>query len=191
MLIGLAAPGCHKDSQPIISPLSNASRVFPNTLGSQFVYAVFDSISMSSDTVTVTIASRKTLSDKKQVTLWEYNYGTHKDSEYVMFWGDTVQILNKLTQPSLKTILIFPLMPGKNWNGVNKWETYRVIGKEAVTTGAGHFPDAILVEKQWKLLNDYGRELLWFVRDIGFVKKHRVEMGFSIVNRRWELISYQ
>ena len=191
LLIPLLLISCRKKSTVTRSHENQVLEYFPNSIGSRFIYFYFDSLSMHSDTVTVSIVDTITYDNIKQLTVWEYIYSSKIDTRYVYSSGDTVKIYNDLENWWINTTYLFPLEIGKGWRGGFINDTSTVVDQVSITVPAGEFANTFLIEETWGALNEYGYILTWFVPEVGIVKKLNWQRGWSSWAREtWELIGY-
>jgi len=164
---------------------------FPNTIGSRFVYSHFDSISMSSDTITASIVDTFSSNHQGAVSVWEYRWNSSTHTGKVYYYGDTVRVHHDEISGSGYTIYVFPLEIGKGWKAGFIPDTSTVIDKVSVSVPAGEFAGAFLIERGWSGPNVCGDELIWLAPTVGVVKKHHRGWLFGQVsNQTWELIEY-
>jgi len=162
---------------------------FPTRTGSQWTYAVYDSLAQRRDTLVVTIFGQTVLTGNIPAWIWQLAYRSRIDTQYVSISGDTVRFYlgySQWTQPNY----LFPLWLSKVWQLV-PMESTTVTQIGWVETPAGSFPNAYLVEKEWRGYNDYGTLRTWLVPNIGIVKLHRRGTSFGWANVLWELMGYR
>src|SRR5580693_4288199 len=88
---------CHKNAE---NPYS--SKYFPNDVGDTWVYDVTDSSQSTINnpsppshySVKVSITGIKKLLDGKDAAVWQYQYPSGNDTNYVRITGDTVKIFD-------------------------------------------------------------------------------------------------
>ena len=80
--------GCRKDSD-VTGPM--AGPYFPNAVGNEWHYAVYDSLSRQASALTVRVVGTAALSDGQPATVWRYTFTTRIDTQYVTIRGDTVR----------------------------------------------------------------------------------------------------
>jgi len=163
---------------------------FPNKIGDEWTYFYYDSLTSSSDTVTVKIVSEIKLDDTRHIKIWEYQYQTKTDTNYVEISGDTVKIYKHLTTQWENTKLVFPLFVGKVWKGDFVNDSSIVKDKLSISLNGHSFPNCYKIEEAWGGFNDYGRVMTWYVPEVGIVKKHYSIWGFAFSNEYWELLNY-
>lgn len=166
---------------------------FPNSRGSVWGYVRFDSVANSTDSVRIHVMDDILLPGKVAAKIWtRISFPSVAiDTVYVGRSNDTVRIYRLSTDLWNNTKYVFPLQVGKRWLGDFAGDSSVVTQVGLLTTPAGTFTNGFLVEESWGLLNDYGRVETWLVPNVGIVKLHRKEHGFTgFVNERWELLFY-
>lgn len=119
-LITIAVYAC-KDSSTNNSASSEFTvDQFPLTVGSTWMYDVYDSVAMKRDTLNVRIAGNTKLSDSTPATIWEYKYTQRTDTLYVTHATNTVFFYPSSSttytgKPLPQYELIFPFVSGNHW----------------------------------------------------------------------------
>ncbi|MBI5471104.1 MAG: hypothetical protein HY961_02030 [Ignavibacteriae bacterium] len=162
---------------------------FPNTRGTQWTYARFDSLASRRDTVVVTVFGQVTFNGRP-ATIWQQAARSRTDTIYVSVSGDTVRMYNFPFSSSTNSKYIFPLYVGKGWRGDFLYDSSTVTLNGAIPTPAGQFTNGFLVQEEWSTFNDYGHFETWLVPRVGIVKQYRREWGFGLQKETWELLSY-
>jgi hypothetical protein len=178
---------CHKKST---CPRHGELPDFPNTIGSRFVYSHFDSLSMTSDTITASIVDTFSSNHQGAVSVWEYRWNSSTRTGKVYYYSDTVMVHDDAISGLGYTIYVFPLEIGKGWKDGLILDTSTVIDRVPVCVPAGIFAGAFLIERRWSGLQVFGHELIWLVPRVGIVKKHHWGWSFGWANQTWELIEY-
>lgn len=173
-----------KDSST--SPNTSSTDIFPNKLGSNWIYAHHDSLSHLSDTLTVTIVGATTLSNNQSAMIWQYRRSTNIDTVYVFNAGDTVRFVTN----THSFRILFPLQIGSKWGGDYLNDTIRILQKAPISVVAGTFADSYEIQETWGGLNDYGQFTRWFVPNAGFVRIYHTGASFGMANETFELINY-
>jgi len=176
----------HTTEPPIQDDIVFEISEFPNTTGTEWTYAYYDSLSSTADTVKVIVHAQQ-----NGFRLWQYIYRDKIDSLYVQIEKDTVNIFNSYfssTYPA--AVFVFPIEEGSSWDGKMFTHKSEVIGRDTVITDAGEFTNAWLVREQWGALNDYGYINTWLVPNVGIVKKYHFGWSFGTANNTWELLEY-
>jgi hypothetical protein len=181
---------CHKKST---SPRHSELPDFPNTIGSRFVYLFYDSLSMSSDTVTVQIRDTVSSYPYGRATIWVYSWSSKVDTGFVFFVADTVKVGIDPMSCWRTSTYVFPLAVGKIWEGAFEGDTNVVLDRVPISISAGDFSDAFLIREAWVVMYEEGQVLTWFVPKVGIIKKHHKAMlsTFMTANETWELLDYE
>ncbi len=163
---------------------------FPNKVGDSWVYAVYDSLNSTVDTLTVNIVGTTT-GNGKDLTIWVRESNTYKDTLYVNVDNKTVYFYEDAFPNVADHIFVFPLEKGKIWTNPDQVRDSSIVkDKEAVSVPADNFTDAFRIERNWGGFNVYGYSITWFVENIGIVKMYRRIQGFDNIKETWELLSY-
>jgi hypothetical protein len=169
---------------------SMAVSEFPTSVGSQWTYAVFDSLAQQRDTLVVTVFGQTILPGNIPASIWQLAYRSYTDTLYVKVAGDTVQFYRYPHDQWTLPGYLFPLWLYKSWPS-SLMEYTQVVQISRVVTPAGEFPTAYVVEKVWSGFNDSGTLRTWLVPRIGIVKLHRKGVSFGAANVVWELLGYR
>ncbi len=198
-LIVLLQLSCSSNStQP--KPYNN-SAVLPNYTGNTWVYAVYDSLNSTKDTITVQVAGVTHAPDNTLLMIWKYTSSSgdvsaylpfSNDTSYVYSGQDTVYFFFDQKMHYINSKFAFPLEVGKEWsnNAVGISDTSEVTEKKQISTPVETFTNAFHIERNRNGLNDYISISYWFVNDVGFAKLYFKETGFSFRTFTWNLISY-
>jgi hypothetical protein len=180
-----------KDTCGFTVNVFNQPTDFPSIIGTQFVFLFVNNLSITSDTVIVSIVGNTTFDENKQATVWEYEFSSKTDTEYVYFSGDTVKVYDDLSSWWINTKYVFPLELGKGWKGDFATDTSTVFDITSISVPAGDFSNAFVIEEAWAVTNEYGHVVTWFVPKVGIVKKLHREIAWTYwVDTEWELIDY-
>ncbi len=159
---------------------------FPNTSGTTWTYAVYDSLTHQADTAVVTVFGQTILPNTRWATLWQIAYRTRIDSAYVIISGDTVAIYSN---GDIRTF-VFPLAVGQAWKGPFFLDSTRVTQSGSISVPAGSFQNGFRTVRTTRAPNQYGRDDVWLVPRVGIVDVHLTAVGFSFRNTTWELLTY-
>lgn len=172
-----------------ISPQPVNSSVFPNTVGDKWVYSVYDSLTNSTDTLTVEIVG--TNSGSTNATIWYFSSRIYNDSMIVKVNKDTVYFYEANNPTLIDHKIVFPLQVNKYWySNMVGFDSTIVRSKESVTVPADTYPDAYRLERKWGGLNVYGSSTTWFVNNVGIIKFYRKITGDYFITETWVLLSY-
>jgi len=191
--IAVLTTGCKKDTSD--NPTgTNTQQIddFPNKVEYQWTYLAYDSSTQQIDTVKVKIVGQTTLSNGQPATIWQLNYATKTDTNYVSKNGDTIRVYdNYLPQLSIKDVYEFPMVIGKYWLTGYVTDTCKVIAKNSITVIGGNFQNAFDIERTAWGFNYSLYENIWFVPKVGVVKMYRKEFNLGPwKHETWELINY-
>ncbi len=189
-LAALMVISCNKKNENPIETIPQQIDYFPNTIGYQWTYSVYDSTLQQSDTLTVTIVGQTILSNGDKANIWQYKDSGKTDTNYVTRHADTIRFYyNYLPDLILKDIFVFPFIVGKYWHGINSFDTCKIIADKNIQVYAGDF-NAMELEKKLTGPNYFLYENIWFAQ-VGIVKIYKEEFNFAPVTKTtWELIKY-
>lgn len=194
-ILSLAALACviviSCSESPTPTNTVEASELFPNSTGCVWKYAAYDSISGSTDTVTVEIVGSIKLSNGEHAAVWKHQKSDTIWYRYISLNGSRVVEYPEITGGSANLIYRFPLTVGKKWISNHFWaDTSRIVrcdstGHPACTLGA-----AFLVERSWSAGASYGFANTWFVPGVGIIQSDLFSVNSVDTTREtWELIS--
>lgn len=165
-------------------------RLFPNTPGSNFTYAVTDSDNNKTYKVTAVITGINSSVNNVHAQLWTFTYPDKIDTNYVVSNKDSVVFYDK-TKTIITNSYHFPLKAGKSWGLPYKHDTIKVIRTQQLTVKAGLFAQVFYLKEQASAENYRFYKYQWVVPNIGMIKTYSKAQTFGhphIYN--WELISY-
>ena len=186
-----ARGGATRDTAKIIQPPRPTPEDFPSTIGSQWVYSIYDSLGNSKDTAVVTIIGRFNYPSYRYVSKIQIKYRDHTDTTAVGYAHDTV-----ISGWGNYMWYIFPLVVGNSWGYDYKLErdTTTVIAKTSAIVLAGYFRNVYLVREKYFQVGPvaYHTSTAWFVPRVGIIKLSKSNYGGSNYDKvfSWELISY-
>ena len=188
LFVSLLIASCESSTDNNPSPESTA--VFPNEVGDEWIYAVHDSVSNSTDTLRVNIIGT-VRSNGKNLKIWVRKSQTISDTFYVTAENNTVYFYAASDPNVADQTIEFPLVVGKYWlNPGKQFDSTIVRTRESVTVPTDTYPDAFRLERRWGSFNIYGNSTTWFADNVGIVKLYRRIYGFDNVKETWELLSY-
>ncbi len=162
---------------------------FPNTEGSQWVYAWYDSILRRRDTVTVSALNLVTLPDNIVARIWQRRWSSGAtDTQYVWIRDDTLRMFSCPRDPYYSRKFVFPLHLGKQWAGDFLWDTSRVTSIQTLSVPAGLLTTHVVWE-WWSGLNDRGNIITWLAPNVGIVMMRRMER-WNFADEEWHLLRY-
>jgi len=173
------------------NPKPAGTDVFPNKVGDKWTYAVFDSLTNTTDTLNVQIVGTTLSTNNKSLNIWVFNSRTFNDSMFVSVTDSVVYFYEDRNATLLNQEIEFPLEINKYWvNPHLQFDSTKVTAKESVIVPADTYPDAYRLERTWLSLNVHGHSITWFVDNIGIVKFYQRIQGFDNINQTRELLSY-
>jgi len=206
LILGLAISSCDRTSTDssntaITTDLTTAklkgADYFPNKVGNQWTYRVFNYVTENWDTAVVNIIGYDTLEGIDTVveaTVWEAVWDYKTDSQYVVEYDNTVMVFETISSVYPVAKYIFPLEEGAAW-------AYRHAYGEAITT--------ISTPESCTEMYDYcfyyhttvegvpfdDHSVYWglLAPHVGMVRGYRSEeFNYSIINYdNWELLFYE
>ena len=178
-LIPVLFAACENSTETKNQPPDNTA-VFPNMVGDKWIYAVYDSLNNSTDTLTVEIVGTTTSINDKSLKIWLFKSRTFNDSMFVNAGKDTVYFYEDSYANFVDHKLVFPLEVNNSWiNTDQQFDSTVVKGIESVTVPSDTYPDAYRLERFWSSFNVYGYSVTWFVNNVGIVKMYRRIQGFD------------
>lgn len=195
-LLAMTVGACKKNT----GANTQSSDVFPNKVGDHWHYLVKDTTmpyhiyqSSTQYYVDVNIVGMTTLINGPDVSIWQFRYPDHTDTEYVSRQEDTILFLG-LPGPYVAAEYLFPFSTGLTWRYVPfSLMEVSVAGQESIDAGSNHFQGAWEISGNSGLPNDFFRVDEWFVDHIGFVRKVFNPYGQLIPTTHildWLLVSY-
>lgn len=199
LLSALLISSCHKDT---LKPNTSATEYFPNSIGDYWEYNVHDSTAgyteVENYTVKVTIAGIKKLVDGNDAYVWQYEYPSRIDTNYIRIVGDTVKVFDVIYSRNIRDlqfprqIYIIPFNDGERWDGklllIDSFHVYTV---SSVTTNAGLFSDCSNIYHHFLAPNTEYIDNYWFKPNIGMIK---MDFNHYALNPRtfqiWNLKKY-
>ncbi len=173
------------------NPKPGGTDVFPDKVGDKWVYAVYDSLSQTTDTLNVQIVGTTLSTNNKSLKIWVFSSRSYNDSMFVSVSDSAVYFYEDRNATFINQKIEFPLEINKYWINPNlQTDSTIVKGIESVTVPADTYPDAYKLERVWLSFNVHGHSVTWFVNNIGIVKLYQRIQGFDNINQTRELLSY-
>ena len=167
----------------------NSKMSFPNQVGDRWVYDVFDSTSLNSYDVTVTISTATSVRNKI-MNVWTFKYPTRLDTNYVTTNSDTIVFIAKDKTTVIDTYVL-PLAAGSKWFGSWIFDIYSIPQRSTVSVHGQSFEGSFNVKEIATSPNFRRSKDEWFTPYVGMVKKYRFEYAFSLPdNKVWYLKSW-
>jgi hypothetical protein len=172
------ACSCHKDT---LKFNKSASEYFPNSIGDYWEYNVHDSTAGYSQTenykVKVSITGIKKLVDGNNAYVWQYEYPSRHDTNYIRIVRDTVQIFDLIYSRSIRDlqfprkIYIIPFSKDQRWDGqLLLIDSSHVYTAPLVETNAGVFTNCFNIYHYYVGPNTEFIDNYWFKPNLGMVK---------------------
>lgn len=188
LIIPLLFSACENSTEN--NPPPDTITTFPNKAGDQWIYAVYDSLSGSVDTMTVKIVKTIT-ANGKELSVWARNSNSYNDTLYVNIEGNTVYFYTDPYPNNVDKKIEFPLEVGNYWKNPDQISDSSIVkAVESVTVPADIFPEAYRIERTWGGFNVYGYSETWLSDNVGIVKMYQRILGFDNIKQTWELLSY-
>lgn len=188
LLISLLFSACENSTEN--NPPPDSTKTFPNKVGDQWYYGVYDSLTSTVDTMNVRIIGTTT-ANGKELTIWARTSSTYNDTIYVNVDKNTVYFYTDPYPNFADKIIEFPLEVGKYWLNSGKITDSSIVKSiESVNVPADNFTESYKIERNWGGFNVYGYSDTWFVDNVGIVKMYRRIGGFDNIKDTWELLSY-
>jgi len=189
MAIG-SALACSSSIEP------GLSEEFPNTRGSRWVYAVYDSLTEERDTVEVRVAEETQMElwgELRAATRWRLAPALNDSIWYVITTGDTVRVWSgdeeRLT--ALKFVYVFPLEIGRRLAAYSCLDS-EVMARKAMLIPDGSERTAYFIQSRGVCHNTLYREERWFAPGVGLLSVNWWEKWVGVSrNETWKLISFQ
>lgn len=166
---------------------------FPNTVGTNWVYAIYDSVRQQADTVDITIiGSRFDPFGTTITTLW-FQSSAYSGLGSVGYYKDTVRLYGGW---GFGRTFVFPLVVGKSWGFDFRrgWDSVRVVSLDSITVPAGQFSKCLfLLGRSYQVgpVATYYTKT-WFVPKIGIIKMYTYggSAGPRETSVVWSLLRY-
>ncbi len=177
--------GCQENGKQI-NPLSKS--FFPNEIGNQWVYSVYDSTKLTQYDVTITITSTDFINNRK-VNVWTIEYPGRTETNFVSVDNDTINFWGS-DRITVEHTYLLPFSIGNRWTGSWIGDQYNIIGQQSITVGGQTFQNAYNIKEFATSPNFRRTKDEWFVPYLGMVKRYRFEYDFSLPDDKvWTLKS--
>ncbi len=180
-----------------IAPLEK-SNYLPLGIGTRWIYTVqyiFRSPPPSVFQDTTTILGQGTLSDGRQVLIWNDHYSTGANYTYYLYFsGDTAQFYYDHTNPSLDEQFILPLTVGATWiaNGPGIYDTTRVLAEGPVLLPDGTVHHGYQTYRhRIEIPTTFRHTIIWFVPGIGITHREDAFFAEGTDDYIFDLTSYE
>lgn len=170
-------------SKETASKNTKASEYFPNSLGDYWEYNVKRTTTGYLDkenyTVKVTIVGTQKLIDGNNASIWQYQYPSGNDTNYVTITKDTVKVYDPFRIETLRglqfplKIYLIPFQDGKRWDGkLLLIDSSHVTNAPTVSTKFETFKDCFSIYHYYLAPNTEYIDTIWFKPNIGFIKNY-------------------
>lgn len=174
------------------------SEDFPNTLGSWWTYAVYDSLTQERDTVEVQVAEQTEVmlwGELQPATRWRLKPALDDSVWYVITTGDTVQVWGGDGGSLLgrRFMYVFPLEVGSRWPPEGGClDSTEVVARSEVPIPDSAGRTAYFLQSRGFCFNTAYKEERWFAPGVGLLSVNWWEEWLPFVSRNqtWKLISF-
>ncbi|MDX9857768.1 MAG: hypothetical protein RBT76_08270 [candidate division Zixibacteria bacterium] len=168
---------------------------YPAAVGTQWIYARYDSVRSSQDTITITITSSRPLQNGCMEHTARYKAGDTLRDDTLVTCGDTATWLSGNGYNSWITErYVFPLTVGNAWSASFEYDSVWVRQKNLLAVPAGEFYKTYQLERIMFFLNYSLVDRIWVAPGYGVIQKHVrrswIEPDFREQNDVWTLIDY-
>lgn len=171
--------------------IDTLSAYFPNAVGNQWVYNLYDSLSHTFDTLTVTITGNTTLADSMEAAIWVYDYAVRQfvDTQYVSVRDSLVLVYRRKAgdigplQPHLEYVIPFRI--GQTWMR-DLLTMYSVENTDQLIPNFRNTSYRIR-----RTTVNSGTDFLWFHPRIGLIRNRSNTTLYDGTPSALELISYR
>jgi hypothetical protein len=174
------------------------SEDFPNSLGSRWIYATYDSLTQVQDTVEVRVIEVTQVElwgESQPATRWRLTPALNDSIWYVIISGDTVRVLSGDEERVLgfRFMYLFPLEVGSRWDPEGAClDSTEVVVRKDVPIPDGAERTAYFLQSKGFCVNNSVKEENWFAPGVGILWMNwRVKWVGVSRNETWELISFE
>jgi len=166
---------------------------FPNSIGSEWVYQLVDTLIDLVDTVTVRVVGKFQSQFFDSVMVWAYEGREYMDTVFVGTNGPIVSVFfdTLAVMPFVAWPYEFPMAVGRHWGIATFAPIPQVDDKAPVSTPARNFSSAFHYRASGLWLNDFWSVDDWLVPGVGVVKRRfsRWVLG-PVAAQEWTFLSY-
>ena len=167
---------------------------FPNSVGSEWVYQLVDTVTDLVDTVTVRVVDKIQSPGYDSVMVWTYRGREYVDTMFIATNGQIVSEFfdTLVVMPFVAWPYEFPMAVGRHWGIYTFAPIPQVDDKAPISTPAGNFRSAFHYQASGIWVDDYWLVDDWLVPRVGVVKRkfHRWILG-PVSDQEWTLLSFQ
>lgn len=186
LVVGIS---CSYDTQEKIPVITYSKDYFPNSIGNEWVYDVFDSITNKEYEVKITIVKAVPFSPGVIAKMWKIKYPTRIDSLFVVEDNGTVKVYD-WNKYSRADTYILPLNVGATWQGSWTYDLYRVEKQDSIIINNNHFKNGINILELGTAPNYKRTKNEWFIPYLGMARRYRYEYNLSLPDyKAWRIKS--
>lgn len=168
---------------------------YPASVGTQWVYARYDSVRSTEDTVTITITAQSALGPRRTRHIARYETADTTRLDTLFISGDTATLRTGNGSVSwIADRYVFPLYVGSVWSAASEDDSVWVREKAARAVPAGEFRIAYRLDRVVLFLNYTHADRIWVAPGYGVIQKHVrrswIEPDAREQNDLWTLIDY-
>ena len=179
---------CSSNDQ-VAPAISYGSAYFPNEVGDEWVYDVYDSVQEKRYSVTVRVAGTIMLPQKGATKIWTFQYPEAIDTNYVVRTNDTIVFYSKDLIDKVH-VFVVPMTVGNTWFGGWLYDQYMVSSLTSKKVNGVSYDSAYLINENGNSPNYRRIKAEWFVPKLGMVERYRFEYDFSLPDIKvWSLKS--
>jgi hypothetical protein len=159
---------------------------------------VYDSTALKQYDVTVRITGVQKLLDGIDAFIWEYQYPSATDTNYVRIVSDTVKVYDRFRTESLRglqfplKIFLIPFKDSQRWDGMlMPIDTFHVMSQSAIATSSENFSNGFNIYHHYKGPNIEYNDTYYFIPYVGMVKMYYNHYDLAPpTSTLWQLKSY-
>jgi hypothetical protein len=202
LFVGIIFGGCTIDKPTVVEDTDVP--YFPNSVGTKWVYAVYDSLRETSDTITITITDTVTMPQTGELaSIWLFDprpryedryYGHREDSLFVvrstippsLGGGDTIKVYRWRASQVPAWIYLMPMSVGEFWSCPFYDllpDSSHVEELTTIATPSGTYNDVYRVYRLYNCGDECGGHYTyWFKPGTGIVMSNRMTLEWDL----WE-----
>jgi len=167
---------------------------FPNSIGTEWVYQLVDTLIDLVDTVKVRVVGKLQNQYYDSVMVWAFRGREYIDTMFVATDGQVVSEFfdTLVVMPFVFWPYEFPMAVGRHWGILTSAPIPHVDDKARVMTPAGSFRSGFRYRMGGGFLNEYWYLEDWLVPGVGVATRKFGRWGFGpSVSQEWTLLSFQ
>lgn len=198
-LLGVVAVGCNVNDPQ--KPAPQEPDPFPNTVGSWWVYERVDSLTMVTDTLTITVSDTTPPFLPEDARIWTLSSSKFGElnSIRVSIANDTISVRRE--DGVLRSEqFVLPFDSGLTWRGIvgKQRDSSEVFHMDSVDTPAETFLDIAIINRTWSsgFEGENGATMTHIVENVGIVKRQETYFlndggGLRLaISDEWILLNY-